>query len=127
MPAREIRAGCALRRTCLLEPLARARRSLAAQSRARRELTYFGLAVVVGVLVVPVLTWLIGSRILGPYSRGTEVHNSAFALLADFFAGLAHGYVVFWVVALGPALFLVLIRLFVALWRRSPGPAPDGP
>jgi hypothetical protein len=114
------------RRTSLLEPLARARRSFTAQSRARRELTYFGLALVVGLLVIPVLTWLVGSRVLGPYSRGTEVHNSAFALLADFFAGLAHGYVVFWVVALGPVVFLVLIRLFVALWRRPPKPAPNG-
>jgi hypothetical protein len=76
--------------------------------------------------MIPVLTWLVGSRVLGPYSRGTEVHNSAFALLADFFAGLAHGYVVFCVVALGPVVFLVLIRLFVALWRRPPKPAPNG-
>lgn len=74
----------------------------------------------VGLLVIPVLTWLVGSRVLGPYSRGTEVHNNAFALLSDFFAGLAHGYLVFWVVALGPAVFLILIRLFFALWRRSP-------
>jgi len=123
MPACEVRAGCALRRTCLLEPLARARRSLAAQSSARRELTYFGLALVVGLLVVPVLTWLVGSRVLGPYSRGIELHNTPFALIADFFAGLAHGYVVFWIVALGPAVLLVLIRLFLALWRRSPRPA----
>src|SRR5690242_18176189 len=72
-----------------MEPLARVRRSLAAQSRTRRELLYFGLALLVGLVVVPLLTWLVGSRILGPYSRGTEVHDSAFALLSDFFAGLA--------------------------------------
>lgn len=77
--------------------------------------------------MIPLLTWLVGSRVLGPYSRGTEVHNNAFALLSDFFAGLVHGYLVFWVVALGPAVLLILIRLFLALWRRPPRkPDPDG-
>lgn len=72
------------------------------------------------------LTWFVGSRILGPYSRGTEVHDNPFALLSDFFAGLAHGYLVFWVVALGPAVFLLLVRLFVALVRRSLRQAAGG-
>ncbi len=90
------------------------------QSSARRELTYFGLALLVGLLVIPLLTWLVGSRVLGPYSRGAEVHNNALALLSDFFAGLVHGYLVFWVVALGPAVFMILIRLFLTLWRRPP-------
>jgi hypothetical protein len=114
------------RRTSLPEPLTSARRSLAAQSRARRELTYFGLALVVGLLVVPVLTWVVGTRVLGPYSRGTEVHNNPLALLGDFFTGLAHGYIVFWIVALGPVLLLVLVRVFLALWRRPTKPDPDG-
>lgn len=110
-----------------MEPLARARRSVAAQSRVRRELLYFGIALLVGLLVIPLLTWVIGSRVLGPYLRGTEVHNNPFALLSDFFAGLVHGYVVFWVVALGPAVFLLLIRIFVALLSRGPdGPSPNG-
>ncbi len=80
----------------------------------------------VGLLVVPLLTWVVGSRILGPYSRGSEVHNSPLALLADFFAGLAHGYLVFWTVALGPVVLLALIRLCVALWRRPTGAPPNG-
>jgi hypothetical protein len=79
-----------------------------------------------GLLVVPVLTWLIGSRVLGPYSRGAEVHNTPFALLSDFFSGLVHGYVVFWVVALGPVVFLLLIRICLALLRRTAKPDPDG-
>ncbi len=89
----------------------------------RRELIYFGLALVFGLVFVPVLTWFVGSRVLGPYSRGTDagaaVHNNALALLSDFFAGLAHGYVVFWVVALGPAVFLILIRLIIVAARRT--------
>jgi hypothetical protein len=73
-----------------------------------------------------VLTWFVGSRVLGPYSRGTEVHDNAFALLKDFYTGLTHGYLVFWVVALGPAVFLFLIRVFIAIVRRPPREAPNG-
>ncbi len=76
--------------------------------------------------MVPVLTWVVGSRILGPYSRGTEVHNNAFALLRDFFSGLVHGYVVFWIVALGPVALLLLIRVFVLILRRTAKPDPNG-
>ena len=71
------------------------------------------------------LTWFVGSRVLGPYSRGTEVHDNAFALLRDFFAGLAHGYLVFWTVALGPAVFLLLIRIFIAIVRHQLRAAPN--
>ena len=79
----------------------------------------FGPALLVGLLVVPLLTWAVGSRVLGPYSRGTEVHNTPLALLGDFFAGLGHGSVVFWLVALGPALFVALVRVIAYLIRPS--------
>jgi uncharacterized membrane protein YedE/YeeE len=114
------------RRYLLVESLARARRSFTAQPRARRELLYFGLALLFGLLVVPVLTWLIGSRVLGPYSRGTEVHSTPLALLRDFFSGLVHGYVIFWIVALGPIVFLLLIRIVLALLRRPAKPDENG-
>src|SRR4029077_1169646 len=41
-------------------------------------------------------------------------------LLQDFFIGLLHGSVVFWAVALGPAVFILLLRLFVRRLRRRP-------
>jgi hypothetical protein len=51
--------------------------------------------------------------------------------------GLAHGSVVFWFVALGPALFVLIVRVLVALFswgdRRTgrpedaPPPPPSGP
>jgi hypothetical protein len=39
-------------------------------------------------------------------------------LLADYFAGLGHGAPVFWVVALGPYVMTLLVRLVYFLVRR---------
>jgi hypothetical protein len=111
----------ASRSNALVESPARARSSFSTQPRARRELLIFGPALVAGLLVVPLLTWIVGSRILGPYSRGAEVHNSPLALLSDFFAGLAHGKIVYWLVALGPALFVLLFRIIARLIRPADG------
>jgi hypothetical protein len=33
------------------------------------------------------------------------------ALLGDFFAGLQHGLITFWIVVLGPAVLILLARL----------------
>ena len=103
--------------TPLLEPLARACAKFNAQPRARRELLLFGPALLFGLVVVPLLIWVVGTRVLGPYTRGTELHDRPLALLGDFFIGLAHGSTVFWVVALGPALFVVIVRLLLRLAR----------
>jgi hypothetical protein len=108
--------------TLLLEMLARARRCLQSQSRARRELMIFGIALLVGLIGVPPLIWVAGTRILGPYTRGTEVHDSPLALMADYFAGLAHGSLIFWAVALGPAAFLLAARVILRAVVRRPPP-----
>ena len=55
---------------------------------------------------------------LGPYASG-----GPFALLANFFVGLANGSPVFWCVALGPYLLTLLLRLFW-YWSRA-GRAAD--
>lgn len=122
-----------------MEPLVRARRSFDAQPRVRRELIVFGPALIFGLVIVPLLIWSVGTRVLGPYTRGTDVHDRPLALLGDFFVGLAHGSTVFWLVALGPALFVALIRLLALLIRwgdrwaaghddsaAPPPPAPPG-
>jgi hypothetical protein len=105
------------------EPLARLTRLRAGYrnlTRAQRELVYFGLALLCGLLVVPFLVWYAGGRVLGPYTHGQNTHAGPFALLADYFLGLVHGSAVFWAVALGPALLLLLVRLFIALVRALP-------
>ncbi|HKT73790.1 MAG TPA: hypothetical protein VJQ47_12940 [Steroidobacteraceae bacterium] len=74
-----------------------------------------------GLIGVPLLTWMVGDRILGPYSHGSNPHAGPLALLGDFFAGLGHGALVYWVVALGPALFLLLLQLLALAFQRSAG------
>ncbi|HEY2275032.1 MAG TPA: hypothetical protein VGH61_05985 [Steroidobacteraceae bacterium] len=106
--------------TTPLEHLARARKSLAGLSRARRELIVAGLAFAVGLLAMPFLIWIGGSRVLGPYTHGDNPKAGPWALFADYVVGLAHGSAVFWFVALGPLALLVLIRGFFALLRRAP-------
>lgn len=89
-------------------------------SRARRELLIYSLALLCGLLLMPFLIWFAGNRVLGPYTHGQNPRAGPFALLADFFVGLAHGSAVFWVVALGPAGLLVLARLLLWLVRVMP-------
>jgi hypothetical protein len=78
---------------------------------------------VFGAIVVPLLTWTVGDRILGPYVHGSNPHAGPLALLGDFFAGLGHGALAYWVVALGPAMFLLLLQLLVRAFRRPQEPA----
>lgn len=101
-------------------PVTRLRDTYEALPRARRELVVYGAAFLFGLLVMPFLIWFGGSRVLGPYTHGQNTHAGPFALFADYFVGLAHGSGVFWAVALGPALLLLLARLFTRLYRALP-------
>jgi hypothetical protein len=103
--------------------------------RVRRELIVFGVLLLFGLIGVPLLIWVGGNRVLGPYSHEQNLHAGPLALLQDFFVGLLHGSAVFWVVALGPAALVLLVRLFIALVRAmpsagdedSPAPRSRGP
>ena len=100
-------------------PLARAQ-AFTSETRTGREIVLFGGALVLGLLVIPLLIWLIGHRTLGPYTRGDDPHGlGPMALYADYFSGLAHGWLGYWTVALGPAVLLLLGRLWLGLWRRA--------
>ena len=101
------------------EPAPGLRGRLRALSRLQRELIIYGLALVLGAVLMPLLIWVAGNRVLGPYTHGQNQHAGPLALLGDFLTGLAHGSAVFWAVALGPAVVLLLARLFVrAIWGR---------
>ncbi|MBV9344975.1 MAG: hypothetical protein JO341_04315 [Gammaproteobacteria bacterium] len=88
--------------------------------RARRTALQLLVALICGVLLMPLVIWLVGSRILGPYTHAQNPHAGPLALLADFLGGLAHGAPVYWVVALGPALLWLLGRLGRRIWRSLP-------
>ena len=105
----------------LLQRLSRLPESYAALSRTRRELIILGVMLALGLIAMPLLIWLAGNRVLGPYSHGDNPKAGPLALFADYFVGLAHGSAVFWAVALGPAVLLVVLRLLIGL-LRTPGP-----
>jgi hypothetical protein len=93
--------------------IATARDRYARLSRAGRELALAGGSLAFGLLVVPVLIWIVGRITLGPYE-----HGGPFALLLDFLVGLGHGSPGFWIAALGPFLLLTLVRLSLTIYRR---------
>jgi hypothetical protein len=100
--------------------VAPAHESVADRSTIVRELILFVVALILGFIVVPLATWLVGSRVLGPYTHGTNTHAGAMALLGDFFAGLGRGVLTFWIVAIGPAAFIYLARGAWKLIKYNP-------
>jgi hypothetical protein len=88
--------------------------------RVRRELIILGIALFCGFVVIPLAIWMVGNRILGPYSHGQDTSNGGpMRLLGDFFTGLGHGSVIFWCVVIGPYVILTFARLLVYLFFRS--------
>jgi hypothetical protein len=107
-----------------LERLTQLRGSYEALPRTRRELIILGTALFFGLVPMPLLIWVVGNRVLGLYTHGQNTHAGPLALLADFFIGLAHGSAVFWWVALGPVVLVVLVRLFARALRGLPSARP---
>jgi hypothetical protein len=97
------------------QPLA-IQHALRAPMPIRRELLVLAAALAFGVLAVPPLLWVVGSRALGPYAGG-----GIGAFLASFFRGLASGTFGFWMVALGPYLLTLVARALGGLARGSAG------
>jgi hypothetical protein len=93
--------------------------------RVRRELVIFGVPLLLGLVGMPFLIWYVGNRFLGPYTHGQNLHAGPMALLQDFYLGLLHGSAVFWVVALGPAALILLLRILVWVVRAIPPREPD--
>src|SRR6516164_863658 len=91
----------------------------------RRELIIYGVLLLFGLIGMPLLIWVAGNRWLGPYTHEQNLHAGPLALLQDFGLSLLHGSAVFWVVALGPAALVVLVRLFIALVRALPSARRD--
>ena len=91
----------------------RARDWYFALPRLQFEAMTFGVAVLAGLLIMPVLIYLAGLVVLKPYANG-----GVFSLYYDWFAGLFGGHSSFWIVVIGPLAFLTLFRLCRALLRK---------
>ena len=91
----------------------RARAWYVSQPTLTFEAVTLGLALLVGLLVMPALIFLAGRYTLNPYGNG-----GVFSLYLDFFKGLLEPRASCWVVLLGPVVFLSLLRLF-RLARRK--------
>ena len=76
---------------------------------AQREL----LTLLLCLVLVPVLIWLVGTSTLGAYTNG-----GPFSLWRDYLAGLLHGSLAFWLVALGPYVAVWLWRALRWGWRH---------
>ncbi len=108
-----------------LERLLQLRASYAALPRARRELVIFGVALLCGLLPVPLLIWAAGNRVLGPYTHGQNMQPARWRCSRTSSRACCTARLVFWAVALGPAVLLLLLRLLVTALRAAP-PARGG-
>jgi hypothetical protein len=101
-------------------PVAQAH-AFAFETRTRRVMVLLGGALALGLLALPLLIWLVGHRTLGPYTHGDNPQGlGPLSLYADYFSGLAHGWLGYWAVALGPAVLIIVARLWLTLLRRLP-------
>ena len=91
----------------------RARAWYFSQPRLSFEALTLGLAILVGLLVMPALIYLAGRYTLDAYANG-----GVFSLYLDFFKGLFQPRASFWVVVIGPFVFLCLFRLFRLILRK---------
>ena len=88
--------------------------------RVRRELLWIAIALLIGMVAMPPLIWLVGSRVLGPYALGGLA-----TLWQQFFRGLSSGTFAFWWVAVGPYFLLLALRILIRLiWPRGAAQSP---
>ena len=86
-------------------------------SRLRFELIMGSIWLAIGLFIVPAVTYLAGTRLLGPY--GQKAGLSTF--YGAFFADLASGAPRAWLLALGPLLLIGVVRLiFIGAGSKAP-------
>jgi hypothetical protein len=113
-PPRPKAPGAAVRR-----PQAR-QETAADPSRLRNELLLAAAALACGLFVAPLLFWFAAKPVLGPYTHGQDLNAGPTVLLRDFLAGLSHGSLMFWIVAVGPVVMLTFARFMYSLLRPKP-------
>ena len=98
----------------------RARSYYFSQSRPIFEAMTFGLALLVGLIVMPALIYIVGRYSLGTYSHGSgpEPDTNVFSLLFDFYKGLFEPRPSCWIVVIGPFVFLSFVRVCRLILRK---------
>ena len=77
------------------------------------ELITLVLALVTGIVILPLAIYAVGRVLFGAYTRSATdaTGYSALALWSDFLAGLGHGSLAHWIIAVGPYLLYQLLKL----------------
>lgn len=101
----------------MFNSLVRARDQYFALPRLQFEAITLGLAVLVGLLIMPVLIYFAGYSILQKYSN-LDFGPGLLELYGDFFTGLFHLQSACWVVVAGPYVFLSVFRIFRWVLRK---------
>jgi len=92
---------------------ARARSYYFSLPRPKFEALTLGLALLLGLLVMPPLIYLAGRYTLNAYANG-----GVFALFLDFYKGLAELRPSCWIVVAGPFVFLSFVRICRRVLRK---------
>lgn len=82
-------------------------------SRPKFEALTLAIALLVGLVIMPVLIFIVGSYALKSYA-----HGGLFALFVDFCKGLVDLRPSCWIVLIGPFVFLSLFRICRHLLRK---------
>jgi hypothetical protein len=76
----------------------------------RREAVWLGVAVAIGLLVLPPVVYATGVRTLGAYA-----HGGLGAFLGDYYAALFSLKAAAWIIAAGPIVAVLVWRLLMRL------------
>jgi hypothetical protein len=86
----------------------------------RRELSIVLITICCSAIVLPGLIFAVGSRIFGPYGSTEGIVSIYQTILHD----LPEPRLAAWIIAVGPALVIVLLRLIFRLTAPGEPPAP---
>lgn len=76
------------------------------QSSLVRELLLFAVALLVGIVAIPIGVYVVGAAVLGTYGTG----DSLWTFWGDYLSGLGTSSLAHWLLALGPYVLLWLLR-----------------
>ena len=78
-----------------------------------RELITFVIGAFAGLVLLPLLIYVAGRVLLGPYVRSATDPTPAgpLQMWTDYLGGLAQGSLAYWLVLLGPYVMYLLVRL----------------